>query len=59
MSVSTKNFEDNRFRLVQKQDINKRERVATNRNLKDIARNPSAYIEEDEDDSNFFEFSEE
>ena len=48
------------FKLVQKEDINKRERINTNKNLKSIARNPNLAITEDDiDDSPFFDFEEE
>ena len=48
------------FKLVQKEDTNKRERINVNKNLKNISRNPSLAISEDEiDDTPFFNFEEE
>jgi len=52
-----KNVSFENIRLVSKEDIHKRERMNTNINLKNIARNPGQIIEE-EDDSDFFDFSE-
>jgi hypothetical protein len=52
-----KNVSFENIRLVSKEDIHKRERMNTNINLKNIARNPDQIIEE-EDDSDFFDFSE-
>jgi len=45
------------FKLVQKEDSNKRERMNTNQTLRNLSRNySSAICEEDIDDEPFFEF---
>jgi hypothetical protein len=52
-----KNVSFENIRLVSKEDIHKRDRTSIALNLKNIARNPSQVIEE-EDGSDFFNFSE-
>ncbi len=45
------------FKLVQKEDSNKRERMNTNQTLRNLSRNySSAICEDDIDDEPFFEF---
>lgn len=45
------------FKLVQKEDSNKRERMTTNQTLRNLSRNHSSVIDEDDiDDSPFFDF---
>ena len=59
-TAKTKKVAFDSFKLVQKEDINKRERINVNKNLKNISRNPSLAISEDEiDDTPFFNFEEE
>lgn len=56
----TKKVAFDSFRLVQKQDTNKRERINVNMNLRNISRNPSlANSDDDIDDTPFFNFDEE
>ncbi len=59
-TAKTKKVAFDSFKLAQKEDINKRERINVNKNLKNISRNPSLAISEDEiDDTPFFNFEEE
>jgi len=59
-TAKTKKVAFDSFKLVQKEDINKRERINVNKNLRNISRNPSLAISEDEiDDTPFFNFEEE
>lgn len=59
-TAKTKKVAFDSFKLVQKEDINKRERINVNKNLKNISRNPSLANSEDEiDDTPFFNFEEE
>ena len=56
----TKKVAFDSFKLVQKDDTNKRERINVNKNLRNISRNPSLANSEDEiDDTPFFNFEEE
>ena len=56
----TKKVAFDSFKLVQKQDTNKRERINVNMNLRNISRNPSlANSDDDIDDTPFFNFEEE
>ncbi len=56
----TKKVAFDSFKLVQKQDTNKRERINVNMNLRNISRNPSlANSDDDIDDTPFFNFDEE
>lgn len=59
-TAKTKKVAFDSFKLVQKQDTNKRERINVNMNLRNISRNPSlANSEDDIDDTPFFNFEEE
>lgn len=44
------------FKLVQKEDSNKRERMTTNQTLRNLSRNHSSVIDEEIDDEPFFDF---
>lgn len=44
------------FKLVQKEDSNKRERMSTNQTLRNLSRNYSSEICEEIDDAPFFDF---
>ena len=56
-TMKSKKFAIDNVRLVQKDVGNKRERISTNQNLRNIARNPIEAMNEDEiDDTPFFEF---
>jgi hypothetical protein len=47
------------FKLVQKDDSNKRERMNVNQNLRNLSRNYSFVIDEEIDDEPFFDFDSE
>lgn len=59
-TMKSKKVSFENVRLVQKSDGNKRERIHTNQNLRNIARNPNLAMDEEEiDDTPFFEFDSE
>ncbi len=59
-TMKSKKVSFDNFKLVQKEDSNKRERISVNQSLKNIAKNPDLAISEDDiDDEPFFNYDEE